>query len=615
MVNFLKLFCRFVPPYLWRIAINIIFSLISSLFSVFSFAAIIPLLQILFGLSDEIIEPVLFSSADSYSSLLECCKVNALYFLQEQISIKGSAWALMLISMFVILMSFLANLTSYFATYIRVPVRTGILRDIRNELYRKISFMPLGYLEKDKKGDVLIRLTNDAEEVDYSLGSLMDILIKNPTKIIVYLATLFGISIYLSWVSIGLLTICVIVLVAVGYVLKKYAMAGQVFRGKLLSFFDETLSALLNLKVYNAENRMLSAFKNISNLTRKAFNRTNQHYSLVFPLSDFTVTAVLGVLLYFGGMHILAGDASLGGEEFIYFLLVFTSIIPCISDIARAGYGIRKAQASVDRINTVLNIPEAELEIAKGSDAELGKQLKLDEELIIFRNVKFEYEPSCPILKNISFTIRRGEKVAIVGHTGSGKSTLAKLIPRLLNPTSGHIFINGQDIVDGNYKDIRNQIAYVSQEPILFNDSIFNNIAFGVDTPLEEDVEMVAKLVGIHDYIISTPNGYNTIVGDRGVCLSGGQKQAISIARALLKDAPVIVLDEATSALDIETEKYIMSSIDAKQGLTKLVITHRLNTIRGCDKVIVLDKGVIVEMGRPDELLSSNGYLSKQLYL
>lgn len=521
----------------------------------------------------------------------------------------------MLISMFVILMSFLANLTSYFATYIRVPVRTGILRDIRNELYRKISFMPLGYLEKDKKGDVLIRLTNDAEEVDYSLGSLMDILIKNPTKIIVYLATLFGISIYLSWVSIGLLTICVIVLVAVGYVLKKYAMAGQVFRGKLLSFFDETLSALLNLKVYNAENRMLSAFKNISNLTRKAFNRTNQHYSLVFPLSDFTVTAVLGVLLYFGGMHILAGDASLGGEEFIYFLLVFTSIIPCISDIARAGYGIRKAQASVDRINTVLNIPEAELEIAKGSDAELGKQLKLDEDLIIFRNVKFEYEPSCPILKNISFTIRRGEKVAIVGHTGSGKSTLAKLIPRLLNPTSGQIFINSQDIVDGNYKDIRNQISYVSQEPILFNDSIFNNIAFGVDTPLEEDVEMVAKLVGIHDYIISTPNGYNTIVGDRGVCLSGGQKQAISIARALLKDAPVIVLDEATSALDIETEKYIMSSIDAKQGLTKLVITHRLNTIRGCDKVIVLDKGVIVEMGRPDELLSSNGYLSKQLYL
>ena len=615
MVNFLKLFCRFVPPYLWRIAINIIFSLISSLFSVFSFAAIIPLLQILFGLSDEIIEPVLFSIADSYSSLLECCKVNALYFLQEQISIKGSAWALMLISMFIILMSFLANLTSYFATYIRVPVRTGILRDIRNELYRKISFMPLGYLEKDKKGDVLIRLTNDAEEVDYSLGSLMDILIKNPTKIIVYLATLFGISIYLSWVSIGLLTICVIVLVAVGYVLKKYAMAGQVFRGKLLSFFDETLSALLNLKVYNAENRMLSAFKNISNLTRKAFNRTNQHYSLVFPLSDFTVTAVLGVLLYFGGMHILAGDASLGGEEFIYFLLVFTSIIPCISDIARAGYGIRKAQASVDRINTVLNIPEAELEIAKGSDAELGKQLKLDEDLIIFRNVKFEYEPSCPILKNISFTIRRGEKVAIVGHTGSGKSTLAKLIPRLLNPTSGQIFINSQDIVDGNYKDIRNQIAYVSQEPILFNDSIFNNIAFGVDTPLEEDVEMVAKLVGIHDYIISTPNGYNTIVGDRGVCLSGGQKQAISIARALLKDAPVIILDEATSALDIETEKYIMSSIDAKQGLTKLVITHRLNTIRGCDKVIVLDKGVIVEMGRPDELLSSNGYLSKQLYL
>lgn len=282
MVDFLKLFCKYVPPYLWRIFLNIILSLISSVFSVFSFAAIIPVLQILFGISTDVLDPVDFSTVESYATFLEACKSNALYYLQEQISERGTGWTLMIISIFIFTMSFMANCTSYFASFVRVPVRTGILRDIRNELYRKITLMPVGYLEKDTRGDVMIRLTNDAEEVDYSLGSLMDILIKNPTKIIVYLATLFSISDPLTWFSICLLCICVVVLILVGYVLKKYAMIGQIHRGKLLSKFDETLALLLDIKAYNAENRMFSSFKEVSNATRKAFNRTNRHYSLTF---------------------------------------------------------------------------------------------------------------------------------------------------------------------------------------------------------------------------------------------------------------------------------------------------------------------------------------------
>ena len=310
MIDFLKLFCKYVPPYLWRIAINIILSLISSVFSVFSFAAIIPVLQILFGISNEVLEPASFSEVHSYASFLEISKCNALYFLQQQIAENGTTVTLLLISLFVFIMSLLANTTSYFATYVRVPVRTGILRDLRNELYRKITLMPIGYFEKDNRGDVMIRLTNDAEEVDYSLGSLMDILIKNPTKIIVYLATLFSITASLTWYSMGLLLICIFVLVAVGYVLKKYAMVGQIHRGKLLSKFDESLALLLNIKAYNSEARMISSFKEVSNSTRKAFNRTNRHYSLVFPLSDFTVTAVMALLLYYGGKLILAGEST-----------------------------------------------------------------------------------------------------------------------------------------------------------------------------------------------------------------------------------------------------------------------------------------------------------------
>lgn len=613
MTDFLKLFCKYVPPYLWRIFLNIILSLISSLFSVFSFAAIIPVLQILFGISTDVLEPVDFSTVESYATFLEACKSNALFYLQEQISERGTGWTLMIISLFIFVMSFMANCTSYFASFVRVPVRTGILRDIRNELYRKITLMPVGYFEKDSRGDVMIRLTNDAEEVDYSLGSLMDILIKNPSKIIVYLATLFSISNQLTWFSIGLLCICIAVLVIVGYVLKKYAMIGQIHRGKLLSKFDETLASLLNVKAYNAEERLFSIFKEVSNSTRKAFNRTNRHYSLVFPLSDFTVTAVMALLLFYGGRLILAGESILGAEEFIYFLIVFSSIIPCISDISRAGYGIRKAQASVERINTVLNVPENKLQISEKTE-ELVDLSSVPDVILEMNDVSFSYGANLRnAVDGFSLTVSKGSKVVIVGHTGSGKSTVAKLIPRFLELNSGKIIVAGKDIHSMSIFGLRETISYVSQEPMLFNDSIYNNIVFGKTNTTSSDVIDLAKKLGIDDFVKALPLGYDTIIGDRGACLSGGQKQCISIARALLKKAPIIILDEATSALDVETEKRVMDVIDNIEGLTKIIITHRLSSIKKCDQVVVMKNGAVVETGCPSVLLGSGGYFASSI--
>lgn len=609
MIDFLKLFCKYVPPYLWRIFINIILSLLSSVFSVFSFAAIIPVLQILFGISNDALAPMSFSEVHSYSSFLEVSKSNALYFLQQQITENGTAWTLLLVSLFLFAMSLMANLTSYFAMFVRVPVRTGILRDIRNDLYRKITFMPVGYLEKDNRGDVMIRLTNDAEEVDYSLGSLMDILIKNPTKIVVYLATLFSITTMLTWYSMGLLVVCIVVLVLVGYILKKYALIGQIHRGKLLSKFDESLAMLLNIKAYNAEKRMISAFKDVSDSTRKAFNRTNRHYSLVFPLSDFTVTAVMALLLYCGGKLILAGQSSIGAEEFIYFLIVFSSIIPCISDIARAGYGIRKAQASVDRINTVLNIAEKDLQVS--TKAENVKSNKtVSDHIIEFKCVSYKYGINLPdAVSDVSLSINKGSKVAIIGHTGSGKSTLAKLLPRFFEPSKGSIYIEGDDISLMDLCVLRDGVSYVSQDAMLFNDTIYNNIVFGNPDAQKDEVEQVAKNIGLHDFIMSLPLAYETPLSDRGACLSGGQKQCVAIARALLKNAPIIILDEATSALDFETEQKIMAAIDSIKGLTQIIITHRLSSIKNCDQVFVMKNGEITECGLPSELMKSGGYL------
>lgn len=615
MVDFLKLFCKYVPPYLWRIVINIVLSLLSSVFSVFSFAAIIPVLQILFGISNDVLEPVSLSEVHSYASFLEISKSNALYFLQQQITENGTAWALSIISLFVFVMSLLANTTSYFASYVRVPVRTGILRDIRNELYRKITFMPIGYMEKENRGDVMIRLTNDAEEVDYSLGSLMDILIKNPAKIIVYLATLFSITVSLTWYSMGLLMICILVLVAVGYILKKYALIGQIYRGKLLSKFDETLALLLNIKAYNAESQMVSSFREVSDSTRKAFNRTNRHYSLVFPLSDFTVTAVMALLLYNGGKLILAGEYSLSAEEFIYFLMVFSSIIPCISDIARAGYGIRKAQASVDRINTVLNVSENELQVTL-ENTDNAEVSYYNQTAIDLNAVSYSYgEGLGNAVNEVSLSVERGSKIAIIGHTGSGKSTLAKLIPRFLDTNKGQIRFFGKDVKQIKLGDLRNSISYVTQDPMLFNDSIYNNIVFGNPNAGMTDVIQVSQSLGLHEFIMSLPSGYDTVVGDRGTCLSGGQKQCVSLARAILKKAPIMILDEATSALDLETEQKVMKAIDAIEGLTKIIITHKLSLVKSCDNIMVMQNGTVIQAGSPAELMSSDGYFMNTVLL
>ena len=608
-MRFLKLLGKHLPPYKGHLLLYILFTILTAVFSVFSFSAVIPLLQILFGMSDSSFSLQSFSAGLSLSDTMEVFENNILFGIQEQIATHGSGRGLLLVGLFVITTSLMANVCSYFADFFRIPIRTGVLRDIRKGMYGKILTVSTGFLSGDNRGDAVSRMTSDALEYEWCIANTLNMLVKDPIKIIIYLITLFTISWKLALLALTLLCVCAVVVALIGYPIKRIAHRGQSERGQILSSFDETLANVPVIKAYTSEQSFFNRFSAVNEKNRSTFNRLNRIIALVTSVTDFLVMASIAVLLWVGGGHILVDSSALGASEFIYFLLVFYSIVKPTTDMANSAYGIRKCMASVERIDKIMNLITSSDDI---SCPEVLPEISVDDIVVEFRNVTFGYDDCQPLFENISFSVRNGETLALVGHTGAGKTTIASLLLRFFDPSEGSILMNGRDIRSVKAEDLRSRISYVSQDIVLFNDTVFNNICLGDERTTLEQVMDAAKKARIHDFIMTLPRQYDTIVGDRGVRLSGGQKQCLSIARAILKNAPVLLLDEATSALDVESESYVLNALDSlKEDRTTIIISHRPSAIQAADKVVFLQGGKIAEYGTPEDLFIRSGIFAK----
>lgn len=610
-MHFLKLIRRFVPPYKGEMAANIFFNLLSTILSLFSFAAIIPVLQILFGLSETTAQPIDMSTVTSLSDWLSAVKNNLYFWMESQIAVHGGGYMLFVLGVFLVVMTGFKCFTAWMANFYMVPIRTGVLRDLRKSLYDKVVSLPIGYFTEERKGDVMSRMTNDVNEVEASIMAALDVLFKDPIMLLIYLITLFCISWQLTLFVLVLLPVAGLLIGRVGRSLKRASQHGQEQNAEILTQIDETLGGLRVVKAFNAEDKLKQRFLNLINDTRRTFNRINRRYYLAHPVSEFLGTALIAVILWFGGILILSDHSTIDAATFIYYLVIFYSIINPAKDLSKAGYGVRKGMASLERIDKILN---TQSNIVEQTDP---KPLHAFCDRIEYRDVCFSYREDVPVLRHINLSIRKGQMVALVGQSGSGKTTLADLLPRFYDPVSGTITIDGTDIRDVSTYDLRALMGNVNQEAILFNDTFYNNITFGVDTTQpapngqtwQQAVEAAARIANAHDFIMATPQGYATLIGDRGSRLSGGQRQRISIARAILKNPPILILDEATSALDTESEKAVQQALEhLMKDRTTLVVAHRLSTIRNADLICVMHEGEIVEQGRHADLLALNGY-------
>lgn len=602
-MNIISLIYRFVPPYRWQVVSNVFFNILSTILSLFSFATIIPVLQILFGLSNIESIYIPLSDANNIQEFIDIIQNNLFYMLQTQIGIHGAQYVLLLLGGCLVLLTGFKCLTAWLASYFMVPIRTGVLRDLRAQLYQKVVNLPIGYFTEERKGDVMSRMTNDVNEVEASIMSSLDMLFKNPIMILVYLITLFTISWELTLFVLVLLPVAGLLIGRIGRSLKKASTKGQEQNAEILTQIDETLGGLRVVKAFNAENKLISRFLSLINATRATFNRINRRYYLAHPVSEFLGTMLIAILLWFGGTLILGEHSSIDAATFIYYLVIFYSIINPAKDLSKATYGIRRGIASLERIDKVLNAESSIREI------ENPKQLKDFQSIIKYENVSFSYQEDRLVLKQINLNIPKGKTVALVGQSGSGKTTLADLLPRFYDPAVGRITIDGEDIKNLKICDLRAMMGNVNQEAILFNDTFYNNISFGVESTTIDEVRKAARIANADDFIMATPEQYQTTIGDRGSRLSGGQRQRISIARAILKNPPILILDEATSALDTESEKLVQEALEnLMKDRTTLVVAHRLSTIRNADLICVMHEGQIVEQGTHNELLLKNGY-------
>ena len=612
-MNIIALIRRFVPPYKNRMVWNILFNLSSTILSLFSFAAIIPVLYILFGLTSNEVQWVDMQQVHGVDALIEAARNNMYYLLNEQIATRGASVVLLMVGLFLVIMTGIKCGTAWLAYYHMVPLRTGVLRDLRKALYDKILSLPIGYFTEARRGDVISRMTNDVNEVEASIMSALDILFKNPVMILVYLITLLCISWQLTLFVLLLMPIAVFFIGRIGRSLKKASSKGQEQNAEILSSVDETLLGLRVVKGFNAQDKLRNRFEILINATRATFNRINRRYYLAHPLSEFLGTALIAVILWFGGLLILNENTTIDAATFIYYLVIFYSIINPAKDLSKAAYSIRKGMASLERIDAILN---TQSNIHEPNEP----QTAVFEHQITFENISFAYQADRDVLRDIQLTIAKGQTVALVGQSGSGKTTLTDLLPRFYDPTQGAVTIDGVDIRRFSTYDLRALMGIVSQEPILFNDTIYNNITFGVDlsSPApngmswQSAVEQAAKVANAHEFIMQTENGYETVIGDRGTRLSGGQKQRLSIARAILKNPPILILDEATSALDTESERLVQEALEnLMKERTSLVVAHRLSTIKHAHLICVMHEGQIVERGTHDELYARNGYYTK----
>ena len=608
MKEFWKIIKRYVTPYKGYLGGSVVLNILSAVFNIFSFAVIVPMLRILFQMNDKVYEFIPVSlKTQSLKQAGEAITNNAYWQIQQWMQTIGATNTLLILCAFLGVMTLLKTACYFGSSAVMIPIRTGVLRDIRMQLYNKLLSLNLGFFSQERKGDIIARMSGDVGEVENSIMSVLDMLIKNPILIIIYFAVLLMISWELTLFTLIVVPVLGWIMGVIGRQLKKKSLAAQVLWSDTMSQVEETLGGLRVIKAFIAEKTMSDRFAGITDELRVKTARVSTRQALAHPMSEFLGTILIAIVLWFGGTLILGDNAPIDAPTFIFYMVILYSIINPLKDFSKAGYSIPKGMASMERIDRILDAPNPIKDPAN------PLELKNFEQDIVFDHVGFRYEDgNREVLQDINLKIAKGRTIAIVGESGAGKSTLVDLIPRFYDVTDGAIRIDGKDIRNVRMRDLRALTGYVNQEPILFNDTIFNNIAFGVEGATMEQVVEAAKIANAHDFIMEKEDGYQTNIGDRGMKLSGGQRQRISIARAILKNPPILILDEATASLDTESERLVQEALDRLMSTrTTIAIAHRLSTIKNSDEILVMQEGRIVERGKHDDLIALGGYYKK----
>ena len=610
MKDIFMLIRRFIAPYYkGYLSLAVLFNILSALLNLVAFALVMPILNILFQIEERVTTYIPFSSLDlttqaGWSQMKEVVTNNFGYFVSQLIETEGASYTLIILGVYLVLMTLLKVGATYLGGFFLVPIRTGVVRDLRNQLNAKILALPLGFFSEERKGDVLARITGDVGEVENSVMSSLDLLLKNPILIFVYLGSMLVISWQLTLFVFLVLPVAGFVMGRVGKSLKRTSLEAQNQWGQLISQVEETLGGLRIVKAFTAEEFVDKRFRDSNEEYRQTVIGVNRRQLLAHPVSELLGTATIAIVLWYGGSLILNRDSSIDASTFIYYLVIFYSLINPLKDLSKGAYAIRRGMGSMERVDRILQAESTITDPAEPKPVVFNEAIRLEK-------VSFRYAEEW-VLRDVDLTIRKGQTVALVGHSGSGKSTLVDLIPRFYDVVEGRITIDGTDIREVAVADLRRLMGNVNQEPILFNASVFENIAFGVEGATLEKVRQAAEVAHADEFINEMPAGYDTNIGDRGGKLSGGQRQRLSIARAVYKNPPILILDEATSALDTKSERLVQSALDRlMEGRTTIVIAHRLSTIIHADVICVVDDGRIVEQGTHDELLALGGHYAK----